>query len=221
MSNQESRTATVPAGAGSWRQPAFAWALAHLNAKYEKFVASRKRQLLGDLSGKVLEIGPGTGANLRYIPKDRIQWTGIEPNPFMFQYLENEAARLGMQIELRNGTADSLPVPDSTVDAVVSTLVLCCVTDQRRSIQEILRVLKPGGKFVFIEHVAAPRGTWLRRLQNWVTPIWNRAGDGCQPNRETWVELERAGFGKLTYENFKAPTPIVRPQIAGSAVKSS
>jgi ubiquinone/menaquinone biosynthesis C-methylase UbiE len=221
LNNQERCAATVPAGVGSWRQRAFAWALAHLNAKYEMFVASRKRQLLGDLSGKVLEIGPGTGANLQYFPKDRIQWIGIEPNLFMFHYLEKEAHRLGLQIELRNGTADSLPIQDSTVDAVVSTLVLCCVTDQRRSIQEILRVLKPGGKFVFIEHVAGPRGTWLRRLQNWISPIWKRAGDGCHPNRETWVELERAGFGKLTYENFKAPTPIVSPQIAGSAVKLS
>jgi len=134
----------------SWRQRAFAWALAHLNAKYEKFVASYKLKLLGDLSGCVLEIGPGTGANLRYLPKDRIQWIGVEPTPFMYQYLEKEAARLGMQIEVRNGIADELPVPDSSADAVVCTLVLCCVKDQRRSIQEILRVLKPGGKLALL-----------------------------------------------------------------------
>jgi ubiquinone/menaquinone biosynthesis C-methylase UbiE len=221
MSNQESHPATVSTGQDSWRQRAFAWALAHLNGKYERFVAGHKRQLLGGLSGAVLEIGAGTGANLRYLPKDGIQWIGVEPNPFMHQYLEKEAARLGMQIEVRNGTADDLPAPDSSVDVVVSTLVLCCVADQRRSIQEILRVLKPGGKLVFIEHVAAPRGTWLRRFQNLVTPIWKRMGDGCHPNRETWIELEQAGFDKLTYDNFRAPTPIVGPRIRGTAVKRS
>ena len=209
----------MPHKDGAWRQRAFAWALAHLNQKYERFVQKYKRQLFGGLSGTVLEIGPGTGANLRYFPKDRIQWIGIEPNPFMYQYVEKEAARLGMQIEVRNGIADELPVLDSSADAVVCTLVLCCVKDQRRSIQEILRVLKPGGKFVFIEHVAAPRGTWLRRFQNWVTPVWRRMGDGCHPNRETWIELERGGFGELTCQNFKAPFPIVRPQIMGAAVK--
>lgn len=221
LSCPENRPATLPTGVASWRPRAFAWLLAHQNAKYENFVASYKQQLFGPLSGTVLEIGPGTGANFRYFSRDHIQWIGVEPNPFMYPYLEKEAARLGVQIELRNGTADRLPVADGTIDAVVSTLVLCSVTDQRGSIQEILRVLKPGGKLVFIEHVAAPLGTWSRRLQNWVTPIWKRVGDGCHPNRETWVELGRAGFGKLTYDNFRAPLPIVGPQIMGTAVKRS
>ena len=219
MTNREDRLAAALPGVASWRQRAFAWALAHLNAKYERFVASYKRQLFEELSGAVVEIGPGAGANLRYFPKDQIRWIGIEPNPFMYRYLEEEAARLGMKIELRSGTADDLPVPDSSADVVVSTLVLCCVANQRRSIQEILRVLKPGGKLVFIEHVAAAPGTWLRRFQDWATPLWSRMGDGCHPNRETWIELERAGFGELTYDHFRAPFPIVRPQIVGAAVK--
>src|SRR5262249_1263858 len=160
------------------------------------------------------------GANLRYFPKDRLRWIGVEPNPFMYGYLEKEAARLGMKIDLRNGTAQDLPIPDSSADAVVSTLVLCCVPDQRRSIEEICRVLKPDGKLVFIEHVAAPRGTWLRRWQDWVTPLWSRLGDGCHPNRETWIELERAGFREVTYDRFSAPFPIVRPQIVGAATKA-
>lgn len=128
---------------------------------------------------------------------------GVEP-AFRYHFLEKEAAKLGMQIEVRNGTANDLPVPDTSVDAVVSTVVLCCVADQRRSIQEKLRAWR---KAVFVEHVAAPRGTWLRRFQNWVTPIRKRMGDGCHPNRETWIELEQAGFGKLTYDNFRAPRP--------------
>jgi ubiquinone/menaquinone biosynthesis C-methylase UbiE len=80
-------------------------------------------------------------------------------------------------------------------------------------------VLRPGGQFVFIEHVAAPEGTWLRRTQRWLKPIWSRLGEGCQPDRETWVALERAGFAKLDYSTFKAPVPLVSPQIMGVAVK--
>ena len=221
MNKEEIPPSVCVTRSGPWRQRAFAWALAHLNQKYERFVQKYKRQLFADLSGIVLEIGPGTGANLRYFPREGIRWIGIEPNPFMSQYLEEEGARLGMKIELRSGTADHLPVPDGSVDAVVSTLVLCCVGDQQLTLREVMRVLKPGGKFVFIEHVAAPIGTRLRRFQNWVTPLWRRMGDGCHPNRETWIELENAGFDKLTYEKFKAPAPIVSPQIFGVAVKSS
>jgi ubiquinone/menaquinone biosynthesis C-methylase UbiE len=145
---------------------------------------------------------------------------GVEPNPFMQSYLREEADKLGLPIDIRIGTADTLPVPDSSVDVVISTLVLCCVPSPQRCLQEVLRVLKPGGRFVFIEHVAAPRGTRLRSIQNLVTPLWKRLGDGCHPNREIWVDLEHAGFANVTCETITAPTPIVSPQIVGVAAKA-
>jgi ubiquinone/menaquinone biosynthesis C-methylase UbiE len=205
---------------GTWRQRLFAWALAHVGKKLEKCVAPYKGRLLTDLSGTVLEIGPGTGANLRYLAKERVRWLGIEPNPSMYPYLEHEANHLGIQIDVRPGTAERLPAPDKSVDAVVSTLVLCCVPDQRRALQEVLRVRKPGGKFVFIEHVAAPHGTWLRCFQHWVSPLWRRMGDGCRPDRETWLAIEQAGFTQLTYEHCTMPVPLASPHIIGVAVKS-
>lgn len=204
----------------SLRQRIFAWALSRFNTRYERFVSRYKRPLFADLSGTVLEIGPGTGVNLHYLKPELVHWTGIEPNPFMESYLHEEANKLGMPVEIRIGTADTLPASDSSVDAVISTLVLCCVPSQQRSLKEVLRVLKPGGRFLFIEHVAAPRGSRLRRIQDLVTPLWKRLGDGCHPNRETWVELEHAGFEKITYERITAPTPIVGPQIIGVAVKA-
>jgi ubiquinone/menaquinone biosynthesis C-methylase UbiE len=201
------------------RQQIFAWALARFNTHYERFASNYKQQMLADLTGTVLEIGPGTGANLHYLRPGRVRWIGIEPNPFMQSYLRQEANKVGMPIDIRVGTADVLPIADSSMDAVISALVLCCVNNQRRSLQEVLRVLKPGGKLVFIEHVAAPQGSWLRRIQNLLTPVWKRLGDGCHPNRETWIEIERAGFKNVTYERVCAPFFLVSPQIVGVAIK--
>ena len=202
-------------------QRIFAWALARFNTRYERFVSQHKRRLFADVAGTVLEIGPGTGVNLRYLRPDRVRWMGVEPNPFMEPYLRQEASRVGMPIEIRIGTADTLPVAGSSVDDVISTLVLCCVPCPQRCLREVLRVLKSGGRFIFIEHVAAQRGSRLRHLQDLLTPLWKRLGDGCHPNRETWVEVERAGFKSVTYESFTAPTPLVSPQIIGVALKAA
>jgi len=202
------------------RQRIFAWALARFNKRYEQFAVKYKEKLFADLSGVVLEIGPGTGANLRYFVQPGIRWIGVEPNRFMEPYLEKEAKRLGIQIDLHTGLAHELPVEDNSVDVVVGTLVLCCVRDPQLSLKEVIRVLKPGGRFLFIEHVAAPRGTWLRCLQGCVRPIWSKLGDGCHPDRETWLALGAAGFDKLAYERVVAPSLIVSPQIVGVAVKA-
>jgi ubiquinone/menaquinone biosynthesis C-methylase UbiE len=205
-------------GAGL-NQRIFAWAISRFNGRYEQFAARYKERLFAGLSGTVIEIGPGTGVNLRYFRGEGVRWIGVEPNLFMEQYLRQEATRLGVAVDLRVGTADALPVEDASVDAVISTLVLCCVHNQRKSLGEIMRVLKPGGRLVFLEHVAAPPGTRLRRIQNFITPLWKRLGDGCEPNRETWAELERAGFAQVDYERTTAPLPVVSPQIVGMAVK--
>jgi len=201
-----------------WYQRLFAALMARGSVSSEPLVAERKHALLGDLRGTVLEIGPGTGVNLAYYRRD-VQWMGIEPNPHMHPYIREAAERLDRSIELRHGTAERLPVADDSVDAVVSTLVLCSVPNPAVKLQEIKRVLKPGGAFVFVEHVAAPRGTWLRRIQGWVRPLWRMLGDGCHPDRETWAIIEGAGFARVQLEHFQLPSGIVGPHIAGTAVK--
>jgi len=192
--------------------------LARGNAGYELLISERKRALLGNLAGEVLEIGPGTGSNLAYYPAG-IHWMGIEPNPYMHVYLRQTAEQHDLHVDLRSGTAEQLPVEDNRFDAVVSTLVLCSVGNPARTLQEIRRVLKPGGRFIFIEHVAAPLGSPSRRLQDWLEPLWCILGDGCHPNRETWVALEQAGFEQVDYEHFHLALPITGPHIAGSAQK--
>jgi SAM-dependent methyltransferase len=140
-----------------WRARVFAFLLLRVNEKYERLMGARKRTSLVDLRGTVLEIGPGAGVNLKHYDPS-VQWIGIEPNPYLRGYLEKEAERCGLQVDLRTGNAEQLDVADQSMDAVLCTLVLCSVRDVRRVLKEIHRVLKPGARFVFIEHVAAPRG---------------------------------------------------------------
>jgi ubiquinone/menaquinone biosynthesis C-methylase UbiE len=137
----------------------------------------------------------------------------------MYGRLQKEAMRVGVNANLVAGTAENLPISDASVDAVISSLVLCTVVDQHRALGEVIRVLKPGGKFLFIEHVAAARGTWLRRTQRWLKPIWRQMADGCNPDRETFAAVEHANFRKCKMEKFTVPLPIMGPHIAGVAFK--
>lgn len=195
-----------------------AWFLAHCAARYESMVADRKRALLGELHGDVLEIGPGAGPNLIYYPKD-CRWVGVEPNSFMHRYLREAAELADLRIEILELMAESLPVKNNSMDAVVSTLVLCSVQEPAKVLQEIRRVLKPGGRFVFLEHVAASEGTRLRTVQRWIRPLWKRVADGCHPDRETGPAIEQAGFAQVHYDSFRLPLGPVGTQIAGHAIK--
>jgi ubiquinone/menaquinone biosynthesis C-methylase UbiE len=194
--------------------------MARCGVKADKYLGLYKSKLFSQLSGTVLEIGSGAGANLHYLPATGLRWIGVDPNPFMKPHVLSEAHRLDLKINLRDGAAEMLPAADESVDFVISTLVLCSVVDQMRALEEVVRVLKPGGKFFFIEHVAAKPGTWLRRLQRLAKPLWRRMGDGCHPDRETRTALERVGFASLEVEEFVAPIPVVSPHIAGVALKA-
>jgi SAM-dependent methyltransferase len=197
------------------RQRWLAFVFARGNKVYESKVEERKRALLGGLRGTVVEIGPGAGANLQYLDAS-VRWIGFEPNPHMRGNLVKEAARLGRAVDLRPGPAERMDLDDGTADAVVCTLVLCSVPDVDALLREARRVLKPGGEFVFVEHVAAPRGTLLRAIQRLVKPLWRCVNDGCDPERETGAALERA-FADVRLDSFRVRFPIVSPHIAGVA----
>ncbi len=205
--------------AGLW-QRIFAWAMSLGGpADLDAAAVPYKRRLLGDLTGHVVEVGPGTGTNFAFLPPG-IRWTGFEPNVYMHPYLRRTLrAYPHIAADIRTGTAEQLDLPDASADAVITTLVLCSVTDQPRALAEIRRVLKPGGRFVFIEHVAAPPGSGLRRAQRLIKPVWRRLGDGCHPDRETWMAIQQAGFSMVEMERFSAPYPIASPHIAGYAIK--
>ena len=152
-------------------------------------MAKRRRELLGQAGGRVLELGAGTGLNLPYYPDEIEQLTLTEPAAPMLPKLERRLRKAGRDAQVVVATAEELPFEDDSFDTVVSTLVLCTVSDPRRAIDETARVLKPGGELLFLEHVRAD----TRRLARWQDRLhrpWHAFAAGCHANRPT-VELLR------------------------------
>jgi ubiquinone/menaquinone biosynthesis C-methylase UbiE len=195
-----------------------AWFLSRGMTSYSAHLDRRKAGLFKDLYGTLVEIGSGTGSNLGYLPRG-VRIVGVEPNPFMHRHFLKRARGNGKSIHLIQGVAESLPFPDDSVENVLSTLVLCSVERTDRVLAEVLRVLRPGGRFFFVEHVAADPGTRLNRIQSWVRPVWSRIGDGCEPDRTTEVDLRKAGFSEVHLDRFQVPVALVSPHIAGVARK--
>jgi SAM-dependent methyltransferase len=194
----------------------FAHTLAWGDEAQHRLYGARKRRLFAGLTGTVVEIGPGTGVNLPYLP-DGIDWIGLEPNSHMHSHLHEHLAGRGLNATLRTRPAQDTGLPETSVDAVISTLVLCSVPDLRGTFAELRRILKPGGRLLFIEHVAAPHDSWLYAVQRGIRPVWRRLADGCHPDRDTGAALEAAGFSSVEYESFRTGLPVVSPHIMGMA----
>ena len=179
-----------------------------------------KVRLLSGLRGTILEIGPGTGPNLPYY-RDDAHVIGLEPNAYVQPELHEKADRFAGTFELKVGSAEAIDLPDGSVDAVVSTMVLCSVDDVAAVLSEVRRVLVPGGRFVFIEHVLAPGSVALRALQYAAAPFWHTCGDGCCPVRRTWQDIEAAGFSHVAYEHrrYAFPIPVSATCIVGTATR--
>jgi SAM-dependent methyltransferase len=199
-------------------QKLFAHGLALGDDAQHRIYGARKRELFADLEGTVVEIGPGTGVNLPYLP-DGIRWIGLEPNPHMHDLLRPKLDGRNLDAEVYAASAQRTDLPSDSADAVISTLVLCSVPDVSAALQEIRRILKPGGTFQFIEHVAAQPGHWLRYVQKGIRPVWRPIADGCCPDRETGTFIDQAGFETVRYERFDAGVPVVSPHIIGTATQ--
>lgn len=176
--------------------------------------------LLGALRGDVLEIGPGAGGNLRHYGPG-VRWLGVEPDAAARARTRREAERLGWRARVLPGLVEELELADGSVDAVVASFVLCSVADQALALASVRRLLRPRGRFVFAEHVAAPPGTWVRRGQNAVAGAARLFGTPCRPNRETGPAITRAGFDVVDLHRFTLPGPFGAgiPNVAGAAVR--
>ncbi len=204
----------------SFRKKGLAWLIAKGTARYERMVAERKTSLFkGDL-GDVIEIGAGAGANLRYL-HGMHSYRAIEPNPYMHPHLKAELERRHIEGEILAATAEDALVnlPEAAADTVVCTLVLCSVRDAKALLRLILRVLRPGGRLLLVEHVGAQPGSRLRTCQSLLVPLFHYCGDGCHPNRNTRAAIEAAGFRETGLEAFRLPLGPISPHLAGWAMK--
>lgn len=200
--------------------------------RYERSIADTKKSLFSQIRATdiIADIGLGTGPNLRFLPRGA-QVLGIEPNEYMWEYAKRKARRYRINLQVRSGLCERLPMKDKSCDVVITTLTLCSVDDVVAGLREIVRVLRPGGKHYFIEHVAA-RGSrrLLRVMQEALTPLQVVFADGCHLNRETG-ELIRGmvgkGYSEVRSDEFDLQfggladwfNPL-RPHVAGVAQKA-
>lgn len=200
-------------------------------ALYEKLLAANEQAGLRDIragllrsaSGRTLEIGAGTGLNLEHYPDAVTELVLSEPDPHMAKRLR---ATVGTRspvdsVEVSEAGAESLPYEADSFDTVVSTLVLCTVSDPERAVAEASRVLRPGGRLLFIEHVRDRAGTRRSQWQDRLERPWGWFLGGCHPNRDT---------GRLIADAFEVPEPhpgempgtdpatgLIKPLISGEA----
>jgi ubiquinone/menaquinone biosynthesis C-methylase UbiE len=178
----------------------------------------RRQRLLEGAQGRTLEIGAGTGLNLPLYPDHVDDLVALEPQRRMAVGLERRAGQLTRTLQVVNAPAEELPFADDSFETVVSTLVLCTVDDPERAVGEVGRVLRPGGRLLFLEHVRSdsPR---LQRWQDRLHGPWRLFADGCHCNRDILALLENAmHVERVETGRWRRMPPIVHPLVMGSAV---
>jgi SAM-dependent methyltransferase len=198
--------------------PVFARCYARVGHLMDAEVAEHRSRLLAGLAGRVLEVGAGNGLNFPHYPATVTQVLAVEPEPYLRRRARTAAGQAPAPIRVVAGTAEALPAEDATFDTAVASLVLCTVADLDRALAEIRRVLRPGGRLRFFEHVRAdvPRlAHWQDRLQR----PWGWLAGGCHPNRDTVAAITAAGLRVVELDRFdlQAMPPPARPHVLGVA----
>jgi ubiquinone/menaquinone biosynthesis C-methylase UbiE len=182
--------------------------LTSLSMRNENLAAYRQR-VVPEATGCVLEIGIGSGINLPlYSPKIVQQVIGLEPSPKLLD-MARRVERHGMSVDFVEGSAEEIPLENASVDTVLTTWTLCTIPDPDSALRQMRRVLKPGGRLLFVEHGRAPdpKVVWW---QDRLTPIWKRIGGGCHLNRPINSLIEGAGFRleRLKTSYMPGPKPM-------------
>ncbi|PXY29952.1 SAM-dependent methyltransferase [Prauserella sp. PE36] len=203
--------------------PIFARFYSRLSRAMERGgMAEHREALLAGLSGTVLEVGAGNGLNFAHYPGTVDRVIAVEPEPHLRQLAEGEARKTAVPVEVVDGTAEQLPAGEGSVDAVVVSLVLCSVPDQASALREMRRVLVPGGKLRFLEHVRADSPGMVRVQRLLDATFWPRLAGGCHAGRDTAAAIEHAGFQIERLDRYRFPdarTPF-SSHISGIAARS-
>ncbi len=178
-----------------------------------------RQQLLADVSGEILEIGFGTGLNLPHYPDSVTKITTIDPNAGMQKLARSRIAASNISVDHKVLDGESLPMANASFDSVVCTWTLCSIPQADKAIAEVYRLLKPGGKFFFIEH-GLSQDPKIQAWQNRLTPIQKAIADGCHLNRQI-EHIVRQKFNDLTVKQFYAPKlpKVIGYMYRGIAVK--
>lgn len=203
--------------------PVFARFYARVSHAVEPEVGPRRDELLAGLTGRVLEIGAGNGLNFDHYPAAVGEVVAVEPEPYLRDRAEEAAARAAVPVTVVAGVAEDLPFDDGSFDAVVASLMLCSVPDQAVALQELRRVLRPGGELRFLEHVRAATPGLARVQRVLDATVWPWFGAGCHTHRATADAVEAAGFEIRQLQRLDIPeTPIplpTTPHILGTAIR--
>jgi len=175
-----------------------------------------RRQLLSAADGATIEIGAGTGLNVPHYPRTVTRLVLAEPDRYMRARLTRRVTEAHPDAEVIDAAAERLPFPDGAFDTAVVTMMLCSVADQHAALQEIARVVKPGGKLLFLEHVRSDDAK-VARWQDRIRPFYNLVG--CNPNRSTLAAIEASPFTVDAVRHGEVPKApkVERPMIVGSA----
>ncbi|MEY7851391.1 class I SAM-dependent methyltransferase [Natrarchaeobius sp. A-rgal3] len=186
-------------------------------------VRRHREYLTRDLSGRVLDLGCGNGELFPFVVDGRtddLEYHAIEPDPHMRTRAENNARESGLPVDLRDARAESLPYPDGAFDVVVASVVFCTIQDPDAALEEVARVLEPGGEFRFLEHVRAD--DWRASGQDLLTPLWRRAAGGCHLNRDTVDRfISHDAFGIEEIERTDAGAFPAAPVVRGTLGRNS
>ncbi len=178
-----------------------------------------RRQLLAGARGRVVEIGAGTGVNIDLYPEGVESLALVEPDPHMAKRLRAHLGASPRAAEIVEAPAERLPFADDSFDTAVATLVLCTIPEPEAALAELARVLRPGGRLLFIEHVRAEEPD-LARWQDRLEKPWEFFGKGCHCNRDTLATLAASPFDLGAVQRGRLPkaVAIVRPLVRGEAL---
>jgi ubiquinone/menaquinone biosynthesis C-methylase UbiE len=189
-----------------------------LKGTEEAGLREMRRETLRAARGRTIDLGAGTGANLDLYPDLVSELVLAEPDPHMVKRLREKLAESGQPAELIEAPAERLPFEDSSFDTAVFTLVLCTVPDPSAALAEAARILKPGGKLLFVEHVRSQDAN-LARWQDRLEKPWRFIGDGCHCNRDTVANIEASPLtvDRVEHDRLPKAPPLVRPLVHGTA----